>query len=314
MKAENKVLRDEKKEFLKDIQNLKQKLAPAQNEEKQKGSAQSSPKSIAASSNLSYEKYQKSAQDLIKASKEENSSLVLGPMKALLLACREVTEECEKIEDDPNVSEDDKDSIFDIKTNLSKNLTSLMQSTKSHASSPSSDSEKQIEKELSKLSFCISDLFELIKIIESEPAQTFSTKRQTMKLEAITNNQEPLPPLELGELRVYLNEQIDSINQLVKDLSRSMTKQTTSASYITGIISDIAQCVDNIVYETQGTIDIDNNLSDAVLNDCDDVLALLSDIRNDILDMGDLDLEDRNVKQKLQDNGYEIQKVFYWFI
>jgi uncharacterized protein YcfL len=196
--AENQKLKDENTAFLADIQALKDQLVFKQ--EAEAVAAEEKKKSTTG-----YERYQANAQNLVNASKESNRSLVLNPMKQVLLSCREATEECEAIEDDPEIPEEDKEALFDIKTNLSKYLTSLMKAAKDHASIKGSDkTEKQIEKELSKLSFCISDLYELIKIIDSgaNPLhQSLSLKRQTLKSES----QEPLPPFELPELHVISN-------------------------------------------------------------------------------------------------------------
>jgi hypothetical protein len=146
---------------------------------------------------LSYEKYQENAAKLIEASKKEPSAGVLAPMKQVLLSCREVTEICQQIEEDPVVSEDDKESLFDIKTKLSSNLTALLQAAKEHASKRTSSTEKTIETEISKLSFCISDLFELTKIIESEKNRT-TLPKSNMKKDSYAE----LDPLDFQELQV----------------------------------------------------------------------------------------------------------------
>lgn len=90
-----------------------------------------------------------------------------------------------------------------------------------------------------------------------------------------------------------------------------MGKPSTTGSYLFGLCSDIAQLVDNIVYETQGSINIDPNLSDNLLNDVDDLLALLNDIRTEILDLGDSLLdgpENRGVKQQLANACYDVER------
>lgn len=142
LSTENQKLKDENSAFLADIQTLKVQLA-AKNE------AEVAAVEEKKKSATGYERFQLNAKNLVNSSKESNRSLVLNPMKQVLLSCREATEQCEAIEDNPDIPEEDKEALFDIKTNLPKYLTSLMKAAKDHAVKKGADSTaKQIEKEL----------------------------------------------------------------------------------------------------------------------------------------------------------------------
>jgi cob(I)alamin adenosyltransferase len=91
-----------------------------------------------------------------------------------------------------------------------------------------------------------------------------------------------------------------------------MKKPNTNADEISALVNEISQFVDNIIYESQGTIDTAPELTNELLNDADDVLAILSDIRNELLDLGEDILdhpEDRQIKQKVANSSYEVAKV-----
>ena len=110
-----------------------------------------------------------------------------------------------------------------------------------------------------------------------------------------------------------MEEQIDNIAHSIQDLLQAMKKPATTGEELSGLVNDISQCVDNIIYETQGTIDTAPGLSNDLLNDADDVLAILGDIRNELLDLGDDIIDqpgDRQIKQKVANSSYEIAKVF----
>jgi methyl-accepting chemotaxis protein len=109
-----------------------------------------------------------------------------------------------------------------------------------------------------------------------------------------------------------LEEQIDNIAHAIQDLLQEMKKPNPNADEISSLVNEISQFVDNIIYETQGTIDTAPGLSNDLLNDADDVLAILTDIRNELLDLGEDILdhpEDRQIKQKVANSSYEVAKV-----
>lgn len=76
-------------------------------------------------------------------------------------------------------------------------------------------------------------------------------------------------------------------------------------------INNICTCVDNIIYETQGTLDISPNMNQDAMADADDVVAILGDIRTELLDMCKAIIaspSDRALKQKIANSSYEVAK------
>ena len=154
--------------------------------------------------------YEIAASDLSSAARKENGTAVLPPMKSILLTCKGITEEGEKLEDLPSVSMDDKNSLRDTKDKLSDALTHLMGAAKQHASSGGSPaSASTIEEELRLLSFAVSDLVEMIKIVKSkgqsdaysEPPTTADTMKDVNPNLEVPDN-DNLPPMDMQDLRV----------------------------------------------------------------------------------------------------------------
>lgn len=90
-----------------------------------------------------------------------------------------------------------------------------------------------------------------------------------------------------------------------------MLNTSVTGEKLSDLVNNIATCVDNIIYETQGTLDISPNMDQDVMADADDVVAILGDIRNELLDLGDDVVEspgDRGLKQKIANSSYEIAK------
>jgi hypothetical protein len=152
--------------------------------------------------------FQKISADLLSSARSSNRSSVLGPMKNILLFCKKISQDCEGMEQDSTINDDDKDALHEAKSKLSGDLSKLMQATKEHASGSGASLFTKIEKELSRLSFCVSDILELIKIIESNRVNISlprSSKRDTLRSVGgafSTHGGGELPPMKIGELRV----------------------------------------------------------------------------------------------------------------
>jgi hypothetical protein len=90
-----------------------------------------------------------------------------------------------------------------------------------------------------------------------------------------------------------------------------MLKTNATGDPLVSLVNNIATCVDNIIYESQGTLDISPGMSQDAMADADDILAVLGEIRNEILDLGDTVMDtpgDRSLKQKIADSSYEVAK------
>ena len=97
----------------------------------------------------------------------------------------------------------------------------------------------------------------------------------------------------------------------IKDLLQVMLKSSVTGDELNGVVGKIASCIDKIIYETQGTLDISTSLSNAIIDEADAIVTDMGDINNELLDLGDDLLEapgDRGIKQKIANTSYEIAK------
>lgn len=110
--------------------------------------------------------FEKYSFDLIDSAKSSKREQVLGPMKNILLICKEITQECEQVESDPGRSSQDRKGLREAKARLSESLTFLMQATKEHASNNGPSLVKKIDDEIKTLSYCVGDILELLRIVQ----------------------------------------------------------------------------------------------------------------------------------------------------
>lgn len=71
------------------------------------------------------------------------------------------------------------------------------------------------------------------------------------------------------------------------------------------LVNDIYICVDDIIYEAQGTLDTTNELKKAAIEDADHQLDVLTDVRTELYRLTDKVLQnpkDRDIKQQITDS------------
>ncbi|KAI8892173.1 hypothetical protein BC833DRAFT_393414 [Globomyces pollinis-pini] len=247
---------------------------------------------------VDFEKY---SDELMTATKDQKMS-ALPAMKSIVLLCQKLTDESEKKEDDNLATDEDRRNLVKAKDSVNGTLQKLMELTKSHRMRPSESTSRDIQVTVSKLSLYITDLLEAFENFDHK------VKRASVRLSKPVDDE--LPPMALSELKVYLNDQMDEMAHSIKDLVAAMKQSDSTEDQIIQYINEIADNVDNIVYETQGSID-NSNLKRNVIEDTDDILAKLSEVRLDILDYGDVlveDLKDQFTKQKITNATYDIAK------
>ena len=98
----------------------------------------------------------------------------------------------------------------------------------------------------------------------------------------------------------------------IQDVLQKMLKTQTSGDAINDIIVQIATCIDKIIYETQGTLDISTSMPNSMIDDADAIVADLGDINNELLDLGEDLIDspgDRDITQKIANTCYETAKI-----
>ena len=223
VQSELNISKNEHQMLLKDIQILKEKMRLAeaekesyilQNERSQKkmerniplhtpisGGTVNESLTLNAYDDPEFERYQQVSSKLLAASKSDDPSSVLPLMREILLACKAISQSCERKQDNPSTSPEDKDNMENAMARFSERLGSLMKAAKAHASEGSSKTEEAIALETKKLTFSISDVYELLKAEDnrkpSARVDSVRSKRETLRTDANT-----IQPFTLPELQV----------------------------------------------------------------------------------------------------------------
>jgi hypothetical protein len=264
-----------------------------------------------------FTEYEESARELVVASRKDQCSSVLPPMKSILLACKGITEECEILQESPGITDDDFDSIRDAKDILSESLTNLMTVTKEHASSNNLQNSEVIQERLKKLSYSVSDMVELIRLVVSSkqvspksdtPKLATKSKEVLNKRQSLIDNEDP-PPMDMTDLRYYLEDNTDDIAHAIQDLLQSMRNTSASPEDLKKLLLNVQTIVDNIIFETRLTLS-EFTVKKTVKDDCEEVLRLLE---SDYEKLGIMakDVNDRGVKQQIANSSYEVAKVIF---
>ncbi|KAI8928418.1 hypothetical protein BC831DRAFT_503408 [Entophlyctis helioformis] len=141
-------------------------------------------------------------------------------------------------------------------------------------------------------------------------SQNRDTWRQS-RLPAGDDRRDTLPPMDIAELKLFVEEQTDVIAHTIQDLLQTMRDPAALGEDLQDLINEIINFVDNIVYETRGTFDATRNADPDMRADAEDVLLVMTDVRELLVDHSE-DIMDnpanKTVKQKVANSSYEIAK------
>jgi hypothetical protein len=218
-------------------------------------------------------------------------------MKAIVIACKNITEEAEHQERNSNMPIYEKDRLAVQKNKLSTALQALMAATKNHATNFGSVPVSAIENCVSNLSQTIYDLLDIVA-----PRQTPRSRSNSGQGENI----------ELDELRVYLEKQTDSIVQAIQSLLFAM--RSSDSFDFEDTVQGITQIVENLVVVSQKTLQRTTAAhlrrdGEASLHDLSDANERLSELGRSVNES-----QSKQLKQKLAGSSYEIAKVLFIYM
>ena len=154
--------------------------------------------------NSFYVSYQQASTQLLQTAKKGSSTGVLAPMKAIIVACKALTEDSDRVAE--GLRPKDSDSLKEAKETLSDELSGLMSLAKQHASR--GDSAVAIGDQLFKMQNCVIDLIERVAAVK---AQVIINTIKVGTPDTLKDNQSPIlmksptkdpPPMALEDLRV----------------------------------------------------------------------------------------------------------------
>ncbi|KAI8811148.1 hypothetical protein BJ742DRAFT_152785 [Cladochytrium replicatum] len=276
--------------------------------------------------------YHSAIDDLLRSSRSEQPTAVLVAMKAIVLACKNITEETDAIESrlnnsGPPLPTDTRDRITAVKAKLSSALTSVMGSAKAMATnSPGSNGGsliQQVELSTRNLTATINELLRQLKRAGSggDDTRARSRERGDMRERSRSRDwdreqrdrQQRYPAdeedMEMDELKVFLERQTDQIVQAIQVLLMAM-RQTTQLDppEVSRTIGGITGIVDNLVRKTRSTLSRDTGESrgraEGVLRELGNSNMRLEQLGREMVE----NPGSKALKQKLASSSYEIAK------
>ncbi|KAJ3272744.1 component of the polarisome [Terramyces sp. JEL0728] len=345
LKKDMKVIREDSKSLIEDVQTLKKKLFVAEGEkdalakskvllnsqlqqtkeqlDDMQKSPRISPKEPQLMSptspgdtemdypisfgpptlDMHYQDFKKYMNEMKFSLNSPTKNAILGPMKNILLTCQKISKECDDKEDDPSLSSKEKDAVYNTKSKMSARLSGLMAVTKEYTTKGDAGVTKRLDAELHELDKCLLQVIDLLKEIKNS-----NRKRSTVRKSEANN--EP-PPMELTESLDYLQDEIDDMALNIKDLVGAM-KSLSSQSNLVDLVNSVYNNIDNIIYETQGTLDITTDLTEDIIRRADTVLDTMFDVKEELGALAEgleRNTADKHIKQKLTNATIDAGKV-----
>ncbi|KAJ3195899.1 component of the polarisome [Irineochytrium annulatum] len=251
--------------------------------------------------------YQGAVDDLLRAARSDTPSSVLIAMKAIVIACKNITEDTEVYETSSNsLTLAEKDRLEEVKGKLSGALTGLMQSAKNHATNVGSSSVALMEGSASNLTATI---VELVKFLKLKGGQEFGgDDRPAGNGDSQRNFSDGADSYGSYDLKVYLERQTDLIVQAIQTLLHTM-RQSANGDDFQSIIQGITQTVGDVIRESDRTMSSPG--SEALR---DRVEPILQDLNSANLKLDELGLsivdqpQSKTLKQRIASSSYDIAR------
>ncbi|KAJ3413524.1 component of the polarisome [Chytridiales sp. JEL 0842] len=245
--------------------------------------------------------YQDAVDDLLRSARSETPTSVLVAMKAIVIACKNITEDTEAYESaSKSLQDEDKERLEDVKNKLSSSLTNLMAAAKNHATSYGSSPVSLLEGAATNLTATIVELVKLLKIKENN-AYNDGDRRDEWD-----NDQDGY---DIDELKGFLEKQTDLIVQAIQGLLHAMRQSTSFGQEFTDTVRGITSIVDNLVKVASRTLSKPSgvefrNRGEAILQELESANIRLEELGVSMINSP----QSKTLKQKLASSSYEIAK------
>ncbi|KAF9275838.1 component of the polarisome, partial [Mortierella antarctica] len=266
--------------------------------------------------------FRNAVDDLLSAGRSDSSSSVLVGMKAVVIACKAVTEDVEDFEHEAGPGED-VDAFAELKQEMSSGLTQLMTAAKVHSSAFNED-EEEFERTLRDLENSADQLEAIVMDIVNVPKASNSSFRpindnnsnnmgndsrphlddhsddelhkpslnhnnQTNGSNGRGDNDEPMDAL---DLKIYLETQTESIVSSIQNLLTSL-RSSSDHEDILDASDHITKIVDQVIRMTRLTLGSPQassvpqatelrNQGEMVLEDLENSLDLLIEMKEQL--------------------------------
>ncbi|KAJ3271005.1 component of the polarisome [Terramyces sp. JEL0728] len=244
-------------------------------------------------------------------SKQANTNILVA-MKQIVLACKSITEDCDKFEAEKRLSKQEKLLLTQIKSKLSSYLTNQMLVAKSAATeAPKEDFYANIETATSDLTAVVVELVKTINSYEERPASP-SRPQSPIKLESprspITNGNSQSGAYDRSELKAFLEQQTDLIVQTIQKLLLILKQTTPLDGEFRNTIEGISKIVTTLIKESSATL---RGATPDLQTQGEVVLSKLKAANKSLVDLCDqmaVSPGSKQTKQQIASSSYEIAK------
>ncbi|TPX71731.1 hypothetical protein SpCBS45565_g00893 [Spizellomyces sp. 'palustris'] len=235
--------------------------------------------------------YQSAVDDLLRAARSDVPTSVLVAMKAIVIACKNITEDTETFEStSSSLTDSERDQLADTKNQLAGALNNLMNAAKVHATSLGSAN---------------------VGVLDGAATQLTSTIVELVKCLRLKRGEERGRPesFEIDELKIFLEKQTDQIVQAIQTLLIAMRQTSTLTPDFSATVSGITSIVDNLVTVSQSTLSKPSALEfrsrgEGILSDLSAANIRLEELGKSMVS----EPGSKSLKQRLASSSYEIAK------
>ncbi|ORY37675.1 hypothetical protein BCR33DRAFT_721394 [Rhizoclosmatium globosum] len=239
--------------------------------------------------------YYDAVDTLLQASRSKTPTSVLVAMKAIVISCKNITEDAELYESNNPLADNMRDALEDTKNNLSVRLGELMAAAKGHATNYGSVPAGVLEGAVDGLTAVVGDLVRLLK--------------DAVTSTSAVGNVAAGGAYDIDQLKDYLEKQTDLIVQAIQSLLNSMRQNQTFGPDFTATVNQIIDIVASICQVSAGTMAKPSAAS--VRQRGNEILADLKDSSSKIGELGNALVASpgsKALKQRIASSSYEIAK------
>ncbi|KAI9205315.1 uncharacterized protein BJ171DRAFT_501757 [Polychytrium aggregatum] len=262
------------------------------------------------------------SDNLLIAGRGDSPTGVLVAMKAVVLACKNITEDCERYENSVPLSGEARGHIDNVKMNMSNSLTGLMNTTKSHATNLGRSSVQLLEAALGSLCSNVTELAELLNGSGSTAAAATSEARvasggyeDTFDVEYGDQDYDTMPSngrpesYAIEELKIYLEDKTDQIVQAIQTLLITMRQQSQFGQEFRDTVGRITTIVSNLLGVSRSTLSKPG--AQYYHQEGMAILGLLEQANYSLDELGNRIMQNpqsKTTKQQLASSSYDIAK------
>ncbi|CAG8561313.1 7706_t:CDS:10 [Paraglomus occultum] len=287
--------------------------------------------------------YQVAIDGLLRAGRSEVPTNVIMAMKAILVACKDITGDVEQYEQQKSVSmkAEDKEKLYAMKSKLSGTLTNLMTAAKNHATGSGISPVSLLDAAASHLTVAVVDLVKLIKIKRSDNdkdklnvdslspsrSSTPTTPPTSQKLQSSRNDASSVSAskvdtfvderndresINLADFKAYLERQTEAIVQAIQTLL-SAIRNGSYVNEVTDSITTITTIVQNVIVVARDSFNSPAGESFAdrgkmILKDLEISVDKLDQMRDSISSDREDFANNKILKQSLASAAFDIAK------